>query len=625
MPLDTTNPINGVKESDSVWAPYADMSPSLLSEQSTNEPNYVDRRSPDWWSVGFNKLESRMAGMRSWRWTWWAQWMVLGEFFLPRRAKWFIVANNYNRGRYLNDSIIDSTGTIAMNVCASGMWNGLTNPARPWFKLAVGLPWVELDEEAKQWFEDTEARLYTVFAQSNFYESMAQAFQDVTVFGTSPIIIYEDAEDAIRCYVPCVGEYFLAVGARLSVDTLYREFTLTVTQIVEMFQIDNCPPTVRELWNQGGASLDNEFIVAHAIEPNFAMSKRGGAGRGDKISMVPGKYPFREVYWLRGTKTPMPLSVRGFNELPFVAMRWSTVSNDPYGRSPCMDALGDVKQIQLETLRKAESIEKGVRPPMGADPEMKNEPASILPGNITYVSSSGSKKGFWSLFDMNPTWLQHLTADIEKVSMRIKEALFVPLFMAITQMAGVQPRNELELTKRDLERLQVLGPFIERFENECAGPAIKRVLAIMQRRGMLRPLPKSLQGIPLKIDYQSIMRTAQKSSEAVGMKDFMATLGAASAGAKGAGVPDPARVVNWDKWVREYGALTSVPNGLLFTDDEVKEHDRIRMQEMAKAQQQAQAPAAAKAAIDGAQVLSKTEVPGGNALSYLLGGSPNAV
>jgi hypothetical protein len=42
------------------------------------------------------------------------------------------------------------------------------------------------------------------------------------------------------------------------------------------------------------------------------------------------------------------LEVRGFREKPFVAPRWNVESNDAYGRSPGMDALGDVIQIQVE-------------------------------------------------------------------------------------------------------------------------------------------------------------------------------------------------------------------------------------------------------------------------------------
>src|SRR5690606_26380088 len=137
-------------------------------------------------------------------------------------------------------------------------------------------------------------------------------------------------------------------------------------------------------------------------------------------------------------------------------------------------------------------------PPMGADAELKNEPASVMPAMITYMDTTNGKKGFFPLFELNPNWLPALTQDIEKVSERINRALFVDLFMAITRMQGVQPRNEMELTKRDLERLQEIGPFIDSCENEFAGPAIRRVLSIMERRNLLRPLPASLRRTPIK-------------------------------------------------------------------------------------------------------------------------------
>ena len=51
-----------------------------------------------------------------------------------------------------------------------------------------------------------------------------------------------------------------------------------------------------------------------------------------------------------------------------------------------MDALGDIKQLQLEQKRKAQAIDKNVNPPMIADPSMKNEPASLLPGAVTSMA-----------------------------------------------------------------------------------------------------------------------------------------------------------------------------------------------------------------------------------------------
>ena len=344
-------------------------------------------------------------------------------------------------------------------------------------------------------------------------------------------------------------------------------------EIVDMFNVANCPSEVKKLWAQGGASLDNEFVVAHCIEPNFAVSQRGS---DEEVSIVPGVFEYREIYWLKGIKTAQPLSVRGFHMKPFMAARWSTVSNDAYGRSPCMDALGDNKQIQLETRRKAEFIDKGVRPPMGANVELKNEPSSIISGMITYMSTEGGKKGFWPLFEPQAQWLQGITADIDKVSARIERCLFVDVFMAITRMEGVQPRNELELTKRDLERLQQLGPFITLFENEFGNPFFERLLDIMRRRKILRPLPDSLKNVPLKIRYTSIMRLAQQSAEAVGMKDFFGTMGGLSSAAKAAGVPDPLRIVNLDKSARRFSDVTNFPVDCLYTDKEVTQHDQIR-------------------------------------------------
>lgn len=596
---------------DDVTAIYERQSPQLLAEQPPSPPENLPKQGKDWPDI-FSHLEARLSSMRNWRWSWWSYWSILAQYVLPRRYHWVIVPNRMARGAPINNSIIDSTATLSMQICASGLWTGLTNPARPWFELGTALPGVDLDADGQAWLEDTQDKVYTVLGRSNFYNTMAQAFQDVVTFGTAPVIIYEDEIDVIRCYLPCAGEYFLAVGSRFSNDVLYREFTLTVAQIVEMFGIDHVPKDISLKWKGGGGQWETEYVIAHAIEPNSDLSSRSGKGR---IRVVAGALTFREIYWVRGVQEVSELSRRGFHSRPFMVARWAVVSNDPYGRSPAMDALGDTKQLQLETIRKAEFIEKGVRPPMGANPELKNEPSSILPGNITYTATAEGKKGFWPLFEVNANWLTGLTADIEKVSARIKECFFVPLFMAITNMQGVQPRNELELTKRDLERLQVLGPFITLFETEFADPAIQRVLEILERNRLLSVKPKSLHGVPLKISYTSIMRLAQLATENIAMKDVFATMGELSSAAKAAGVPDPIRVIDLDKSARKYASRANFPADCLFTEQEVKEHDQARQQ----AQAAATATNVAPAAVDAAKTLSDTNIGGPSALTALLG------
>jgi len=593
---------------------YEESGPTFLSAQPLTR-TYKDTSNEDW-DIMFSVLEARLSSLRSWRWAKWAYWQVLGRYFLPFRNIWIVVANKMTRGHPVNDAIIDSTGLQAVRTCASGIWTGLTSPSRPWFKLDLALPWIKLDAAGKEWIQDTQDRIYAVMKGSNFYSQLAQAFKDLVTFGTAIVIIYEDFEQVIRLYVPCAGEYYIDVGGRLDVDTMYREFTYNTLQIVDWFKVENCPEQVVRMWEQGGAALQNEWVVAHAIEPNTPVSRKR---RGDgQIFLVPKSFGYRELYWLKGIKTSDPLSKRGFHQKPFLAFRWSTVSNDPYGHGPCEDCIGDNKQLQLESIRKAEFVDKGVRPPMGASPELRNEPATIIAGQVTYVTADNGKKGFWPLFEPNPAWLQGLTADIAMVCERIKNCLYVTLFMAISQMEGVQPRNELELNKRDLERLQELGPVIELAEKEL-DQAILRILNILTRRRMLGPIPQSLQGVPLKISYTSIMRLAQQASESIAMKDIFQIGGALSAAAKAGTLPDPLRTLNLDWALRHYAELNNGPSKMFFTDGEVAAHDKIRSAEM----QKAQIPGQAMAGVQAAKTLSETPTGPGSALSAMLGGAPS--
>jgi Bacteriophage head to tail connecting protein len=589
-------------------AAYEDSGPALLSAQPlTRKPDPI---SDPKWDTLFTLCEAKLASLRSWRWSKWALWQVLGRYFQPFRNIWIVVANKMTRGHYVNEAIIDSTGLQSIRTAAGGIWSGLTSSFRPWFKIDLALPWLELDEDGKAWLQDTQDRIYAAMAGSNFYAQLAQAFKDLVTFGTTIVIIYEDFQQLIRLYVPCAGEYYIDVGGRLEVDTLYREFTYNVQQTVDFFKIENCPEQVVRLWEQQGASLQYEFVIAHCIEPNTPVAKPGRRNAPPEF-LVPRTFSYREIYWLRGIKTERPLSSKGFNLKPFLAFRWSTVSNDPYGHGPCEDCIGDNKQLQLQSIRKAEFIDKGVRPPMGASPELRNEPATIIAGQVTYVTS---EKGFWPLFEPNPVWLSGLTQDIGMVCQRIKDCLYVNLFMAISQMEGVQPRNEKELNFRDLERLQELGPVIELAEKEL-NEAILRILNILTRRRMLRPVPPSLRDVPLKITYTSIMRIAQQANQSIAMKDIIQVGGALSSAAKAATLPDPLRTVNLDWFLRHYAELNNGPSKMFYSNGEVAKHDKIRTMEM----QKAQIPGQAMAGVQAAKTLSETPTGPGSALSALLG------
>jgi hypothetical protein len=458
----------------------------------------------------------------------------------------------------------------------------------------------------KLWLDEVTKRMMTVFAESNFYQALATMYGDLAAFGTHAMVMREDYDDVIRCYSFALGEYCLANDMRLQVNTCYRQFVMTVPQLVTEFGLDACSDTVKQAWESKGAALTREIIVNHAIEPNDNLTQ-GWAGLKD--------FPFREVYWEQGQGTQKLLRITGLHEYALIAPRWDIVGNDAYGRSPGMDALGDVKQLQVEQKRKAQAIDKLVNPPMVADIALRNQPASLLPGGVTYVANSQGV-GFKPAYEVKPE-LGAMIEDIREVQGRVTRTFFNDLFLMISQMDGVQPRNEMEIAERREEKLVQLGPVLERFQAEALDTAIERTFAIMMRAGLLPPPPKELGGQFVKPEYISILAQAQRAAMTAGLERFAAFVGRIAAGQNGIqGVgPEAMDNVDWDEVCQQYADMLGVPEKVIRAFTDVMKIRQMR----AKQQQAAQAMQAGMAAVQGAKVLSETDVGGGqNALQRMV-------
>lgn len=597
---------------------YEKTTPSLLAEQPNtlkSQPQISSQKVQEWGALR-GHLEARLVTLRTWRNSWWFQnWSTLAQYILPRRSIWLTQStggipspNNMTRGVPLNTSIKDPTATFAVRVCAAGMMSGLASASRQWFKVLPMMRDIAIDEEGRKWLDEIEARTYNILAASNFYNAFAQECEDLVVFGTAPSIIYEDEKDIIRCYNPTVGEYYLAASSTSRVDGLYRQFVMTISQIVGFYGLENCPEDVQMLWKAKGSSLDTERIVAHSIEPNFEV---------EGCPKIPGNFAWREIYWVYGSGSKQPLSKKGFVECPFTAARWATQSNDAYGRSPGMDINPDNIQLQVMTVRLSEAIEKQVRPPLIADISLKNQPSSILPGQVTYVSDLGPGRGMRSIYEVNPD-IRGLAALIEQIQNRIKVGMFNDLFLMLEQ-APNSKTTAYEVAQKVQEKLQVLGPVIENIITESLKPKLKRIFGIMQRKGVLPPPPDSMKDMVLDVEFISMLSLAQKGSATAGMERILALLG------NMVGVyPNIKYLLDEDAYVREFNDLLANPEKVLRGPEEVKQF----VQQALQAQQQAQQQEAiergvqtANVGADAASTLSQTQVGlGQTALGALLGG-----
>jgi hypothetical protein len=380
------------------------------------------------------------------------------------------------------------------------------------------------------------------------------------------MLILEDQDDVIRCHALTAGEYFLAHSERQAVNTLYREFAQTIGQVVSKFGLENCSATVRSLYESG--QIDREIMIGHAIEP-------------EDTPIDPEQFwtvkPWRSVYWEIGSGYTQILDVRGFNEFPVCAPRWSLVGNDVYGRSPGMDALGDIRALQIEQKRKAQAIEKMVNPPMLADVSLKNQPASLLPGGVTYLPGGGAGVGFRPVYEINPP-LDGLVQDIQEVQTRISKAFYADLWLMISQLDDV--RTAAEIAARREEKLLMLGPVLERLHSELLNPAIHRTFAIMARNQLLPPLPPGLNWQQIKVEYVSPLAQAQKASALGGIERLLAFIGQIAPLDPGA-----LDTVNVDASIQDYADMLGVSPRLLVPQALIDQTRQARAQQAATKQQ----------------------------------------
>lgn len=604
-----------IKEQD---VHYQKAGATLLAQQPEDVPPIKAKKQElvAWQSMR-SHLEARLQQLYNWRTSWWTQnWSNLALYLLPRRSIWLTQSsggqptpNSMNRGQQLNNAIKDPTGTYCVRVCSSGMMGGLASPSRPWFKMVPALKNAQIDAVGKEWMDEVEERFYTVLAGSNFYNSFAQECEDLVVYGTAPTIIYEDEADVIRMYNPANGEYYLSSGATMRVDGLFRKFVMTISQIVDFFGIDNCPEDVQKLWQAKGSSLDVERTIAHSIEPNYDLPE---------CPRIPGNFTWREVYWLFAAGSKVPLSKKGFIDQPFTAARWATQSNDAYGRSPGMDVLPDVVQLQVMTVRLSEAIEKQVRPPLIADINMKNQPSSILPGHVTYVPNLSSGTGMRSIYEVNPD-IQGLAGLIKQISDRISKGLFNDLFLMLSADGAQQQRmTAYEVAQRIAEKMQILGPVVENIITESLKPKLKRIYGIMERKGMIPPKPDSMKSIPLDVEFVSMLALAQRATATGGLERLVALIGNMVAV-----YPEAKDLLNVDKFINEMNILLANPQDILHGPEEISQMRAAQQKQMQQMQQQQEVAGAVQTAGVGAkaaQVLSNTSVgSGADALGILLG------
>jgi hypothetical protein len=546
-------------------------------------------------------------------------WRDLSNYLLPTRARFTVT--EANNGQRKNQKIIDSTASLALRTLRAGMMSGVTSPARPWFRLTAPDPDLSEVSSVKEWLHVVSQRMNTVFGKSNLYNVLPILYGDLGGFGTSCMYVEEDFEDVVRFHSFPIGSYMIAKDSKGKVNTFFREFRMTVRQLIEKFGQDE--ETGEIIWERFSTHVKNQYEngqletwidVCHVIYPNdefnpnllhskykrFASCyyETGGSGKTS--------------YLTQGVDDDRYLSEKGYDYFPVFCPRWEVTGEDVYATEcPGMTALGDVKALQLMHKRKAQAIEKMVNPPLVGPSALRNQKTSLLPGDVTYLDTAGNSQQLRPIHEVNFR-INELLLDIEAHQNRIQRAFFEDLFLMLSQS------NRREITAREIEerheeKLLALGPVLEQLNQDLLDPLIDITFAIMLKRGHIPEPPEELQGVALRVEYISVMAQAQKLAGISGMERFASFVGQMVQLTGDTTVLDK---IDSDQFIDRYADRLSVDPDIVRSDEKVAE---IR-QSRAQASQAAQTAEVIKQGAGTIKDLSQTDMSGDNALSRMIDG-----
>lgn len=566
-------------------------------------------------AVNVIDLVRRHDALKRERESWEPDWISCAKQLLPRKCRILERDSSQTNRGGLRTDIVDSTGIYSMRDLAAGMHGGMTSPARPWFRLGLQDEALEKRSAVRDWLDETQTRMYSLLHRSNFYNAVHHLYGELGAFGTGFMFELPDERTGVRFVPLTVGEYVLDIDENGRVDTIFRVMEMTPRQLVRKFGYEKMPSYVKTEFDTPTV-LINKYRVVHAVFPREDR---------DPFKLNGPNKKFASIYWLEPPSTRggsissdssgyVLLSESGFDEMPGFGPRWDVTGMDVYGRSPGMDVLPDCRMLQQMTITTLKAMHKEVDPPVVNQGGLKG--MDLMPGGQIFIDGNTSGQMVYPAYQVRPN-LANAMAYAQAVQNKIKEGLFNNLFRLLMNSDRRQITAK-EVAAREEEKLILIGPVLERLHDELFIPMVDRTFNLMTMQDLLPPWPEEIQGMPIKVEFVSLLAQAQKMVATSGVDQYMGFIGAYAQA-----FPELLDAVHPDNVADGYASYLGIEADMLRPQED---RDKIRQgrQQAIQAQKSQAALEQAGAMAATAKTMSETPMAAGgdspSALQALLSG-----
>ena len=413
------------------------------------------------------------------------------EYFLPQRN----LFDREDKGQKKMDRIFDSTALTAIQQGASKLQENIAPIMSRWATFQPTDEIIRLVETGQFDVSEEDIRanldqqceiVFDYINRSNFHTQFYEAALDLLV-GTATMKIEEtDDETNPICFntIPQKGIAF-EEGPYGGVETHWRRFEVKARLLERMWRGFEPSEKVRNL-------IENS--------PNTEVKVYEG------VIYDPKDKKYYGCLWVNGENRFSWTEDFGVSS-PWVTGRYTKVAGEVRGRGPAMQALPDVRSLNKAkefVLQKAAIDLAGMY--TATDDGVTNPYNMVIaPGVVIPVGSNNTNNPSIQRLD---TGSNLALAQFEIVE--LQNAIKLALFNDLRDPAGpVRSATEVAIESRELAKR--IGSAFGRLQTEILVPILKRVVAILTRRGLIVPI--ELEGRDVTVKFTSPLARAQDGED----------------------------------------------------------------------------------------------------------------
>jgi Bacteriophage head to tail connecting protein. len=447
------------------------------------------------------------------------------------------------------------------------------------YSISANIPWFKLSMEkrehletygVKDWLEQTERAMYAEFTRSNIYKGSGKLVEYGATYGHGAMLIDEDKKlDRLRFTTIPIRELFFDANEYGEIETVYREFTMTVANAVKFFGIDKVSQQVK-IDYEDKRKWNNDITICHAV-----------FRREDYNEELPDSknMPFASIYIDQSHNHLIDES--GYRDFPYAVFVWDNIVGTSYGECPSIHALDDIRMLAKTEETRLRVAQLSADPSLNV-PESMRGSESVVPRGYNYYSKPNEVITPINAGQNYPISLE-ITQEYEK---RVKDWFHVDFFLMLQSQQNIKDMTATAVTALQGEKAAVLSDLVVNL-NDTLNFIIKRSFNLLLRQGKI-PAPPDIiigTGAMLKVDFVGPLAQAQKK--------YLESGGIAQGLSLAAGIaqlsPTALDVIDFDTMMKTGLEGAGIPQDAIREDKDIAVLRQQRAEEQARQQQMAMA------------------------------------